>query len=116
MRYRLAAFVLAPLVGLQRRVFASRESLADRMSLEDRRSSEELLSWTPGLGAFEHCFLGARDARLVECLRHELDRTGNEEDRLAVVYGARHMRAVLVELNRRGFYVADSAWRTVFAA
>lgn len=113
---RFLAFVLAPAVGLKRRLFASRESLADKMTMEDRLSSEEILSWDPKFAAFKHSILGARDARLLERLREELDHAPQGgELRLAIVYGAAHMRAVLTELSDRGFRSTESSWQTIFS-
>ena len=112
---RLAVSVGAPAYGLWQRFFATRESLADRMCLEDRKSPEEILSWSSRMTAFWHSIGDARDARLVSCLAAELDRTSGAAQRIAVVYGARHMRAVLAELVRRGFICTNSNWREVIA-
>jgi hypothetical protein len=113
---RIASFALAPAIGLKRRLCASRESLAGKMTMEDRLSSEEIMSWDPKFAAFRHSLLGARDARLVERLREALDRAPpGGERRLAIVYGAQHMRAVLAELNKRGFRSVASAWQTVMS-
>lgn len=105
-----------PAIGLKRRLFASRESLADKMTMEDRLSSEEILSWDPKFAAFTHSILGARDARLLERLREELDQAPQSgELRLAIIYGAAHMRAVLIELRARGFRSTESSWQTIFS-
>lgn len=110
---RALIFVLAPLVGIKRRLFASRETLGQKMSLEDRKSADEILSWSPSMEPFHHSVLHARDERLLECLRTELDAT--DATRVAVVYGAMHIRSVVRELRKRGFYCADASWRTIFA-
>lgn len=113
---RAAAFALAPLIGLHRRWFASRESLAEKMTMEDRLSSEDILSWDPEFAAFTHSIMGARDARLLERLGEELDRPpASEGCRIAVIYGASHMRAVLIDLKARGFSPAKGEWLTVFS-
>ena len=106
----------APLYGLHRRFFASRKRLARNMCLEDRKSADEILSWDPKFEPVHHSILHARDKRLIECLVAELDSTNGSEKRIALIYGARHMRAVLRELTRRGFYCAESTWRTIFSA
>lgn len=112
---RAGLFVLAPLVGLRRKWFASRESLARMMSLDDHRSAREILSWEPKFEALHHSLLHARDKRLVECMAAEIDQATGTEKRIAVVYGALHMRAVLKELTRRGFYTTEASWRTIFS-
>ncbi|MDQ4087223.1 MAG: hypothetical protein M3177_04305 [Pseudomonadota bacterium] len=109
-----AAFLFgAPLYGLYRRLFSSRQSLARNMCLEDRRSAEEVLNWSPRFEPVYRSILHARDERLVQCMAAELDCAS--EKRVAIVYGARHMRAVLRELTRRGFHCSQSTWRTIFS-
>lgn len=109
-----AAFLFgAPLYGIYRRLFSSRESLARNMCLEDRKSTEELLSWSPRFEPVNHSILHARDQRLIECLAVELE--GATEKRVAIVYGASHMRAVLRELTKRGFRSSEAGWRTIFS-
>lgn len=103
----------APLYGIHRRLFSSRESLARNMCLEDRKSADELLSWTPTLEPVTHSILHARDRRLIDCLAAELDT--ETEKRVAIIYGARHMRAVLRELTRRGFRSTEASWRTIIS-
>jgi len=113
---RATYFVMMPLVGLHRRLFASRESIAEKLSLEDRRSAEEIMMWSPGLEALNQSVLHSRDARLIECLGAELDAAAGSGKRIAIVYGAMHMRAVLRELTRRGFHCSEAYWRTSFAS
>lgn len=110
---RAALFLLAPLIGLHRRFFASREKLARRMSLDDLRSSEEALGWSVSRSRLDRAILHARDERLLACLAAELD--AKDGRRIAIVYGARHMRAVIAGLGRHDFYCADSRWQTIFA-
>ena len=85
------------------------------MSLEDRLSSDEILSWDPSYAAFFHAIGGARDQRLVALLGQELEADQNREKRIAVVYGAMHMRAIRAELSRRGFICVESDWHTIIA-
>jgi hypothetical protein len=110
---RAAFFVLAPLVGMHRRLFSSRETPGRKMTLEDRKSADEILNWSPRMEPFHHSVLHARDERLLECLGAELDST--KAKRIAVVYGAMHIRSVVRELAKRHFYCAHASWRTVFS-
>ena len=110
---RAAFLFAAPLYGIYRRLVSSRQSLARNMCLEDQKSSKEILSWSPRFEAVNHGTIHARDARLIERLSAELD--GDAEKRVAIVYGARHMRAVLRELARRGFQCSDASWRTIIS-
>lgn len=111
---RLLVFLAVPIVGLRLRWFASRESIAKHLDMDDYRSREETLGWNPASVALRRGILDSRDARLIECLGAELDREDPGGNRLAVLFGARHMRAVLLELKRRGFRSVDSHWETVF--
>lgn len=110
---RLAAWIAAPLIGLRLRWFGSRDQLARRAEVEDSLSSEEILSWDPSIAALRHSIVHARDERLIELLGQEID-CAVPGQRLAVVFGAAHMRAVIRELDGRGFRAADAAWQTVF--
>ena len=114
LRLRAAFFFGAPLYGIYRRFFASRERLARNMCLEDRQSADEILSWSPTLEPVKQSIVHARDKRLIEYMAAELDSSNGSDKRIAVVYGATHMRALLRELVRRGFYCSESTWRTIF--
>lgn len=111
---RLLVIAAVPLVGLRLRWFASRESIGRRLEMDDYRSREETLSWHPEHAALRHSIMDARDARLIETLRTELDRADKAERRLAILFGAAHMRAVLAELGRRHFRSVDSEWLMIF--
>ncbi len=111
---RLAAFVISPMVGLERRYLATRSSLAKNMGLEDLQSRDEVLSWDPSVVAFKRCILGARDKRLIECLNQVIEHNNSKRCSIAIVYGARHMRAVLNQLKRKNFISSESEWQTVF--
>lgn len=109
---RAAIYILAPLVGLCRR-YSSRARLAKDLSCDDQPSMSELLAMSPETGALTQAVVHARDRRLVEVLGGELDR--GEPLRIAIVYGAAHMRAVVREITGpRGFVVEATEWRTVF--
>jgi hypothetical protein len=110
---RAAVYVLAPLIGLQRR-YSSRGRLAKGMSCDDQPSYSELLAMNPETGALTQAVLHARDRRLLEKLSGELDGDAGPL-RLAIVYGAGHMRAVVREITgARGFFVEATEWRSVF--
>lgn len=111
---RLLVFLLVPIVSLRHRWVSSRESIARHLDMDDYRSRDETLAWDPNLVAFRHSIMGARDARLVERLGDMLDRPAPPA-RLAVLFGAMHMRAVLLELRRRDFRSVDSRWETIFS-
>lgn len=112
---KAAMYLLVPLIGLKRRFLTSRESLADALSMDDIRSRDEILSWDPKIAALHHCVLHARDARLIETLNPLLERSAHSDRKIAIVYGAEHMRAILGELGRRDFVPVESRWQTAFS-
>jgi hypothetical protein len=108
-------YVGAPIMGLHYRWLGTRTTLAKGLSFEDQPSMAELLRISPETGALTEAILDARDRRLLEKLREELDRAGRQALRLAIVYGAGHMRAVVRELTGKlGYFVEDAEWRTIF--
>lgn len=111
--FKLLIYGAAPLSGLHLR-FASRETIASRIRLNDRRSRDEILSWDPCFATLHRAILEARDARLIEHLNTQLSRQNPSVRRLAIVYGAQHMRAVLAELAQQQFVAVSSEWQTVF--
>ena len=113
--HRGLIYLLAPLVGIHRRLFTSREILARDMSLEDRKSAEENLSWSPTLEPMTNAILHARDGRLIKCLETELGESMLAGERIAIVYGASHMRAVIRALSSHGFNSSGASWRTIMS-
>lgn len=109
-RWLIAA--VAPVMGLHRRWFVTREMIAAQLGMDDARSRKELLEWSPETALLHRVILDARDARLLEVLAEQLA----VHRSIAVVYGAAHMRAVIRELTqRRGFVSAEGDWMLVFA-
>lgn len=112
---RLLLYVGAPIYALYYRWFGSRTSLAKGHALDDLPNRDETLRWTPEFASFDNAILGERDKRLVEMMNDYLDAAPTEARRLAIVYGARHMRAVIKELTRnRDFHCVDSDWMLIF--
>jgi hypothetical protein len=116
LRVRAFVYVAAPLIGLRHRWFGTRTSFAKGHSLDDLPSRNEVMRFSPETIALTQAVIHARDVRLVERLGEELDNPTSGVERLAIVYGAGHMRAVLRELlQRRGYRVKKGEWLTVFS-
>jgi hypothetical protein len=111
---RLLLYVAAPIYALHYRWFGSRASLARGHALDDLPSREETLRWTPEYASLDQAIVVERDRRLVEVMSRYLDGPSSEPRRLAIVYGAEHMRAVIKALGRRGFHCVDSEWMLIF--
>lgn len=113
---RATTYVLTPAVGIWLRWFGSQAMLARKLPLDDLPGREEILNLSPETVALNQAILHPRDVRLVERLGEQLDDPGLAVRRIAIVYGASHMRAVLRELTgRRGYRVERGDWLTAFA-
>jgi hypothetical protein len=112
---KLLVAIFAPLVGIHRRLFATRESLAKAMEEEDLLSSEEILNLDPRFAALRRTILRVRDQRLIEKLGEELDREADRPQTIAIIFGAGHMRAILAELKRRNFRTVGATWQMVMS-
>ena len=67
----------------------------------------------PEAGELTEAILNSRDGRLLDRPREEL--SAEPATRIAIVYGAGHMRAVVRELTgRQGYMTGASDWLTVF--
>ena len=110
---RTAFFVLAPLYGIWQRLFASRESLAKRGALDDLPSSDEVLQWSPDFEAYGRSIGDARDERLISILEEEIASSGPEGQRIGIIYGARHLRAIIRHLSQNGFRSGKARWVVV---
>ncbi len=112
---RLLLYVTAPIYGLLFRWFGTREALAKGHTLDDLTSREERLRWTAEGSAVGNVILTARDKHLVSVMDQYLDDPSAEPRRLAIVFGAGHMRAVIQALTKlRGFHLVDGDWMTIF--
>jgi len=102
-------------LGAKNRWFASRESLAKGRSINDLKSRDEIFRWDAEFAAVGNALLKARDERLIECLQIQLNKFQTKGCRIAIIYGASHIAAVLRELRKNGNYRSvESEWLTVF--
>ena len=97
MPMRLLIYAMAPLYALRLRWFGTRASIAKVHGLEDLTSRDETLRWSADYAAMGDALLLARDDRLLGVMGRYLDRKSATKRRLAIVYGAQHMRAVIRE-------------------
>lgn len=112
---RLVLYAGAPLYALHCRWFGSRAKLAKALALDDLPSRAETLGWRPEYETIDEAIITARDQRLVAAMGDYLDRTPAEPRRLAIVYGAEHMRAVVKELvSKRNYRCVKSEWMLIF--
>jgi hypothetical protein len=110
---RLAILMFAPLYGVWLFLTATRASIGRRMSTEEVESNKDvdLLESMPEI---QEALLTSRDAKLVADLSSAVESNGADK-RIAVIYGAAHMRAVSRLLTGKYRYrVVESEWITVF--
>ncbi|MEM7223970.1 MAG: hypothetical protein AAF495_13380 [Pseudomonadota bacterium] len=111
---RFLLLILAPLYGLYMRYFGTRAQMARALNLNLRKSREEILSSEDNEEIMTLLFHW-RDRRLLEIIDQTLDEAHDGNQTIGVLYGARHMRAVIRHLiGRHSYRVAKSEWVTVF--
>lgn len=106
--------LVAPLYGLYMRHFGTRADIARVLGMNLRKSRREILVGKDYEKVTE-VLLDWRDKRLLDVIEQQRQRHKNADLRIAVLYGARHMRAVIRHLvEKRGYRVAKAEWATVF--
>lgn len=112
-RLRLFMAVAPAAYGLWNRLFFDRERIGKGLTTDDLMSRDEIIGWSPETAGFTALLLDMRDRRLVETL-HTTVSTQPRGTRIAIVYGARHMPAVLAALPGLDFTRTASEWMTVW--
>jgi len=108
--------VAAPVQGLVMRFTSSRASLARSLVTDDLPSRNDVMLWQPAYAGLTRALLDLRNAHLVDTLRTVLARSPAPPKRIAIVYGAGHMPALLRYLRQDAdFQHSDSQWLTVFS-
>jgi hypothetical protein len=111
---RTLAWVLLPVYGAILALFGTRQMLARDLATEDQPSDVELdaaAAYPELYGLICH----ERDQLLIQALMAVHEQRNREPIKVAVVYGAGHMPAVLHALSARHRYVArDGEFLTVF--
>jgi hypothetical protein len=115
LKERALVATVVPAMTAAMRLVGTRRWLARHLALEDLVSEgeEAAADFWPGL---DDLVLRRRDRLLIRTLtdfhRGYTGRTGTFT--IAVVYGARHMRAASEALSGLGYHAADAEWLTVF--
>ena len=112
LRQRIALLCLAPAYGVWLYLTASRESIGKGLGREDLPSRGDMAR-AERAPEFEHAVVGARDQKLVSCIREVLQRDDAAQT-IGIVYGAGHMQSVLQHLmSENDYQVSRSEWMTV---
>jgi hypothetical protein len=115
LHFPIRAFMLVagPAYGLYLRIFGTREQIAASMGVELLPDSKELL-WDSEMESVRDLILHARDGILLDNIGTV--RSSEEKLTVAVVYGAKHMRAVIhYLLDKAGYRIAKSEFVTVMS-
>lgn len=111
---RFVVPLFAPLYGLYLRYFGTRRMIARGLGLNLRRSRADALRDDDFRELFA-LLLDWRDRRLIRVIEQQRSKHRDGEVSIAVLYGARHMKAVLRHLlDKCGYRVARAEWTTVF--
>lgn len=112
--FRLATYLLAPILGIWMAIAGSRTVLAKYLEMDDLPTREEMET-APYWEQLDSLVLDKRDELLLRCLDSIHNQRSHEALDVAVVYGADHMRAVVRYLsNRYRYFAKDAEWMTVF--
>ncbi|HKS57151.1 MAG TPA: hypothetical protein VJS12_17775 [Steroidobacteraceae bacterium] len=110
---RLAMLTFAPLYGVWLFLTGTRASIGRRMSTEEVESNKDV-DFLESMPEIQEALLTSRDAKLVADLSAAVENNGADK-RIAVIYGAAHMRVVSRLLTGKYRYrVVESEWITVF--
>jgi hypothetical protein len=108
-----AVRVAGPAVGLWMQHIATRRDIAEALDMGDFPTLAELEAEAL-LDGVSNVTMDQRNARLLSAIRKVHHEHSDEPLRVAIVWGAHHMRAVTTELYALGYRGSDSEWVTVF--
>jgi hypothetical protein len=113
--FRVQLFLIVPIFVIYLFIFGTRESLAENLAVEDLPSSEEELSEDEGFSRLDSLLVDERDRKLIEHIANVNSERSNTSQRIAIVYGAFHMRCVMAFLMQKlNYRVVKADWVKVF--
>lgn len=112
---RLHLTVIAPLFGLIGRLFLTKSMIAKHLGLDDLTSRSDVLAQGADVLSVTDVIDAERDAKACRILEAAIQKSGDQDISIAVIYGARHMPVILRFLGELGQYrPLKSKWKTVF--
>ena len=113
--FRAQLFIMVPIFVLYLFIFGTREMLAENLAVEDLPSSEEDLSEDESLSRLDSLIVDERDRKLIEHIANVNNERSQTSQRIAIVYGAFHMRCVMAFLMQKlNYRVVKAEWVKVF--
>lgn len=105
--------LLAPAYGLYLRFFGTRESIGDRLGLDLHDHGDAILDDNEAFEQIDALILDWRDNHLIGIVDDYIKQDDKEKRTIGIVFGARHMRAVIHHLKREQYNVTASEWISV---
>jgi hypothetical protein len=109
----LVVWLLVPVLAVGMRLFGTRRFIARHLEMDDLPASREVLA-SDQIQDIMEVIGSQRDRPLVEALTSVHEERGEEQIKVAVVYGARHVPAVVSALHLLGYRHRGAEWLTVF--
>jgi hypothetical protein len=112
--FRAQLVVLLPIYVIYLFLFGTKETLAENIALDDLPSAEEIMYHDEDFESYDALIIDERDRILIEHISR-LEGQQSEAKKIAIVYGARHMRSTMRFLMQKlNYRVAKSEWVKVF--
>lgn len=115
LRFRALIFMAVPVIVVYLLLFGTRERIAGILAVNDLKSNEEVLETDEDIDRWEAFVLDERDRKLIDYLTKLEEKHDGSRQRVGVVYGARHMPAIVYFLMQKlGYRVVQAEWVKVF--
>ena len=112
---RISLLGAVPFYALYQFLFATRQSIATRLEISDLPTREEILDSSEESEKIDEVILHSRDAHLLKNIDDVFNKNKEQQLKVAVLYGAAHMRAVTRYLTMKlGYRVIRGESVTVF--
>ncbi|WP_108810801.1 hypothetical protein [Sphingorhabdus sp. Alg231-15] len=105
--------IIAPVYGLYLRYFGTRESIGKSMGLDLHDHNDAILDDNEIVEKMEEVILDWRDKHLIGIINGHIQQTEDDKKSVGIVFGARHMRAVIHHLHKQNYKVTRSDWASV---
>lgn len=102
--------VLAPIFGMYLRFFGTRETIGKSMNLDLHDHNDAILDDNEVFEKIEEVILDWRDEHLVGIINDHILETDGHKRSVGIVFGARHMRAVIHHLRGQNYKVTAADW------
>lgn len=105
--------MLAPIYGLYLRFFGTRETIGKGMDLNLHDHNDAILDDNETFEKIGEIILDWRDEHLIGIINDYMQQTEGVKRSVGIVFGARHMRAVIHHLREQNYKVTASDWVNV---